>query len=318
MCKSNKKGWKYKKLGDQNCFESIMGQSSPSNTHNLEKMGLRFCQGKAEFGKMFPTPRKYCSEPTRIDEKDDVLISVRAPVGPTNLANERCCIGRGLATIRCKQNILPRFLLYAHRSIKGEIANYVCDQECGFTAIKKSQLEAVEIPVLPLDEQRRIVVRINKLTRRAKEARRLRQEAVQGIANLFHIEMKRVFSPQVMNDWAEYDGRKVFNIVLGQLDPQEKPYIDFLDGAPNSIESGTGGLLKKQLKALRELRLKSGKYYFNRCHVLYSKIRPNLQKVALPDFEGTCSADRLCPLIPNTDVVSREFLALAFLAPPFT
>lgn len=87
MSRNNKNGWEYKKLGDENYFKVIMGQSPPSKTYNLEKIGLTFFQGKAEFGKMFPTPKKYYSEPTRIAEKDDVLISVRAPVGPTNLAN---------------------------------------------------------------------------------------------------------------------------------------------------------------------------------------------------------------------------------------
>jgi len=176
MNKTNKNGWKYKKLGDENYFELIMGQSPPSKTYNLKKNGLPFFQGKAEFGKMFPTPKKYCSEPTRIAEKDDVLISVRAPVGPTNLANERCCIGRGLAAIRCKQDIIPRFLLYALRAIEGDIANSVCDQGGGFTAIKKSQLKAVKIPVPPLEEQRRIVARIEELIRRAEEARRVLHE----------------------------------------------------------------------------------------------------------------------------------------------
>ncbi len=176
MNKNNQIGWKYKKLGDENYFKIIMGQSPPSKTYNLEKKGLPFFRGKAEFGKMFPTPKKYCSEPTRIAEKDDVVISVRAPVGPTNLANVRCCIGRGLAAIRCKENVLPRFLLYALRAIEKDIASSVCDQGGSFTAIKKSQLKAVEIPVPPLDEQRRIVARIEKLTRRAEEARRVLHE----------------------------------------------------------------------------------------------------------------------------------------------
>ncbi|MCK4604345.1 MAG: restriction endonuclease subunit S, partial [Deltaproteobacteria bacterium] len=112
MSRNNKNGWKYKKLGDENYFKVIMGQSPPSKTYNFEEIGLPFFQGKAEFGKMFPMPKKYCSEPTRIAEKNDVLISVRAPVGPTNLANTRCCIGRGLAAIRCEQKVLPRFLFY--------------------------------------------------------------------------------------------------------------------------------------------------------------------------------------------------------------
>ena len=176
MSKNNRNKWEYRNLGDESYFKVIMGQSPPSSTYNFENIGLPFFQGKAEFGKMFPTPKKYCSKPTRIAEKDDVLISVRAPVGPTNLANTRCCIGRGLAAIRCEKKVLPCFLLYALRSIEDDIAKSVCDQGGGFTAIKKSQLKAVQVPVPPLDEQRRIVARIEELTRRAEEARQILRE----------------------------------------------------------------------------------------------------------------------------------------------
>jgi type I restriction enzyme S subunit len=87
--------------------------------------------------------------------------------------------------------------------------------------------------------------------------------------------------------------------------------------APDAMEIGTGRLIADKIRTAKELELKSGKYFFNASHVLYSKIRPNLRKVALPNFEGTCSAD-MYPLIPNTEVVSREFLALVLLSPPFT
>lgn len=168
-----------------------------------------------------------------------------------------------------------------------------------------------------LNEQYRIVARIEELTRRAEEAQKLRQEASKEVANLFQIELEIFFSPQEMDDWIEYDGKQVFDIVRGQIDPKEKPYIDLPHIAPNSIESGTGRLLKYQVKTPRELHLKSGKYHFNSTHVLYSKIRPNLRKVTLPDFKGTCSAD-MYPLIPNLEVVTRGFLTLALLALPFT
>ena len=202
MSKNNRNKWEYRDLGDESYFKVIMGQSPPSSTYNFENIGLPFFQGKAEFGKMFPTPKKYCSKPTRIAEKDDVLISIRAPVGPTNLANTRCCIGRGLAAIRCEKKVLPCFLLYVLRSIEDDIAKSVCDQGGGFTAIKKSQLKAVQVPVPPLDEQRRIVARIEELTRRAEEARRLRQEAIKGIERSLAATVDALFHERD-NDWTE-------------------------------------------------------------------------------------------------------------------
>lgn len=168
-----------------------------------------------------------------------------------------------------------------------------------------------------IDEQRRIAVRIEELTRRAEEARKLRREAMEKVKGLFQIELERIFQPIEIDDWAEYDARKVFDIVKGQVDPREEPYASMPHVAPDVMEIGTGRLFSDKIRTAKELELKSGKYLFDASHVLYCKIRPNLRKVALPDFEGTCSAD-MYPLIPNTEVVTREFLALVLLSPPFT
>ncbi len=184
--------------------------------------------------------------------------------------------------------------------------------------IKRDLLYGAFIPVpADVNEQRRIVARIEELTRRAEEARKLRQEAVKKVKGLFQTELERIFLPIETDDWTEYDAREVFDIVKGQVDPREEPYASMPHVAPDVMEIGTGRLFLDKVKTAKELELKSGKYLFDSSHVLYSKIRPNLRKVALPDFEGTCSAD-MYPLIPNTEVVTREFLALVLLSPPFT
>jgi hypothetical protein len=78
-------GWVWARLGD--IATILPGQSPPSHTYNAHGEGLPFFQGKSEFGESSPTARKWCSLPRRIAEPGDILISVRAPVGPTNLAN---------------------------------------------------------------------------------------------------------------------------------------------------------------------------------------------------------------------------------------
>jgi len=83
----------------------IMGQSPPSTTYNLEGDGLPFFQGKTDFGSRHPRPRQFCSAPLKIANPGDILISIRAPVGPTNIADEECCIGRGLAAIRPQKSM---------------------------------------------------------------------------------------------------------------------------------------------------------------------------------------------------------------------
>ena len=76
---------------------------------------MPFFQGKADFGDLYPTIRVYCSQPTKIAEKDDILLSVRAPVGPTNLSPGLVCIGRGLTAIRPSPEINLRYLLHYFR-----------------------------------------------------------------------------------------------------------------------------------------------------------------------------------------------------------
>ncbi len=92
------KGWMVDTM--DNHFRIIMGQSPPGNTYNEDGNGLPFYQGRIDFGFRFPSRRMYCTAPTRVANKSDTLITVRAPVGAINKALERCCIGRGVAAIR--------------------------------------------------------------------------------------------------------------------------------------------------------------------------------------------------------------------------
>jgi len=151
-------GWVDTPLSD--CCTIIMGQSPPSSAYNENGEGYPFFQGKAEFTDLRPIVRKWCTEPTKIAETDDVLISVRAPVGPTNLAPSQCCIGRGLAAIRPRGGIEPRYILYAIRSSVQGLA----DQGTGttFAAISGDILRKFMVPLAPLAEQRRIVAAIEE------------------------------------------------------------------------------------------------------------------------------------------------------------
>ncbi len=153
------KGWVKADLSQ--IADIIMGQSPPSSTYNTVGRGLPFFQGKAEFGPLYPTPAKFCDKPGKIAEKDDILISVRAPVGPTNLCKETSCIGRGLAAIRANHATSAKFLLLFFRHIEP----WLSTQGTGstFTAISRSDLECIEALLPPLNEQRRILAKMEEL-----------------------------------------------------------------------------------------------------------------------------------------------------------
>ena len=93
-------GWGVEKL--ENIANITMGQSPKGSSYNEAGEGIMFFQGSTDFGWRFPVARQYTTEPSRIAEEDDILLSVRAPVGTLNIADTRCCIGRGLAAINSK------------------------------------------------------------------------------------------------------------------------------------------------------------------------------------------------------------------------
>lgn len=136
-----------------------MGQSPDSKTYNEEKKGIPFYQGKSDFGKINPIPRVWCLNPIKIAERDDILISVRAPIGDTNIATERCCIGRGLASIRpLNENINQKYLYYILNSKYKELNKFgtgstfkaitkdnLCNLRCNQIPNIKEQIEVVTI-----------------------------------------------------------------------------------------------------------------------------------------------------------------------------
>ena len=94
------KGWIVGPLS--NIADIVMGQSPSGDSYNENQEGIIFYQGCTDFGIRFPVPRMYTTAPTRFAKKNDILLSVRAPVGSLNFTMEDCCIGRGLSALRSK------------------------------------------------------------------------------------------------------------------------------------------------------------------------------------------------------------------------
>ena len=137
-----------------------MGQSPSSNTYN-DSEGLPFYQGNGDFGKVNPIARVYCNAPIRIAECNDILISVRAPIGAINIANCKCCIGRGLASIRSTKSLSYEFVYHALIANKEKLIAQGTGST--FKSIGRSILKELPIPVPPLPIQERIVSELDLL-----------------------------------------------------------------------------------------------------------------------------------------------------------
>ena len=169
-------GWEWTTLGES--CDIVLGQSPSSDTYNVDGNGLPFYQGKAEFGDLYPTPEKWCSSPKKVAEENDILITVRAPVGPTNLCPEKSCIGRGLAAIRPRNGMPTKFFLYFLRYIEKEWD--IKATGTTFKAITGDVLRNQEMPLPPLEEQRRIVAEVE-----------LRLESARAVESAVEAGLKR-------------------------------------------------------------------------------------------------------------------------------
>jgi Restriction endonuclease S subunits len=172
-------GWEWVRL--ENAADINMGQSPSGTSYNEYGEGTPFLQGNAEFGDTYPKHKKFTTEPSKIAKKGSILISVRAPVGDTNIADLNYCIGRGLASLSLK-NGDNKYLLYLLRSMKPMIEAKGTGST--FKAISKSILNDIEIPLPPLPVQRQIVAvleQVEALKRQRQEADALTGALLQSV-----------------------------------------------------------------------------------------------------------------------------------------
>lgn len=147
-----------------------MGQSPKGDTYNEVGDGTVFYQGRGEFGDRFPTRRLFTSDPKRMAKANDILMSVRAPVGDFNVAYEDCCIGRGLASIRSKDNH-QSFVLYTVVALQ-QALNMYNGEGTVFGSINKEALNGMAISIPPLtvlDNYENMVAPIDEMIRKNYE-----------------------------------------------------------------------------------------------------------------------------------------------------
>lgn len=175
----------------------IAGQSPPSTTYNDSGDGLPFFQGKADFTDKYPKVRMWCnSEKRKEANPGDILISVRAPVGAVNLCDQRSIIGRGLSAIRPNKDVNNEFLYYFLKSQEEQIASLGTGST--FKAITQNTLGKVEIPLPPLEDQKRIAYLLSKVEGLIAQ----RKQYLQQLDDLLKSVFNDMFGDPVRNEKA--------------------------------------------------------------------------------------------------------------------
>ena len=219
--------------------EIIMGQSPESESYNDKGDGIPFYQGKSDFGEVYPTVRMYCTSPKKIAMANDILMSVRAPIGDVNIAREKCCIGRGLAAIRPRGENNLKYLFYLLDYYKERLA----EQGTGstFKAVGKDILKEFKIPVWNLEKQQMIADIVDEI----QQLIFIRREALSVLDELVKSRFVEMFGDMRTNPmgWRQSTvGKECYYIKDG---PHKSPsYVSEETGIPfistRNIVNGSG------------------------------------------------------------------------------
>ena len=277
-----------------------MGQSPDSSSYNENCSGLPFFQGNAGFGDVHPHTQIFCSSPKKTAIPGDVLISVRAPIGAVNIADQKCCIGRGLAAITPLSDSNTGFIFYFLKS-KTKILQ---SKGTGttFKAIGKDILGKLSFPDYPLSQQKQIAMRLDKI----QELVSLQKEQIRKLEQLVKSRFLEMFGDPITNP----KGWKVKSLAtVSPIDSKKTLHSNDTSWLLNldKIESNTGRIIKKDIVPVSQIG--NSVYCFQKGQVLYSKLRPYLNKVVLADEDGFCTSE-LLPLKPKEELCAVFLLFL--------
>ena len=155
-----------------------MGQSPPSEEYNSDRLGTPFLQGNAEFGPHHPTPKIYCPTANKHASPGDILLSVRAPVGAINVADQEYGIGRGLCAIRPRTNQLECcYAKYLLEVVRTEL--HVVATGSTYDAVTVDDVSNITCVVPPLAEQTQIANFLDRKTKQIDELTRIKERNIE-------------------------------------------------------------------------------------------------------------------------------------------
>ena len=239
----------------------------------------------------------------RIVKKNAVFVTCIGSIGKIGIVkNKELAFNQQINAIEANEKVLPKYLAYGIFANKRRLQ--AISNAPVVPIISKTQFGEFEIDIInDTKEQLKVV----KLLDKVSEVIAKRKEQLEKLNELIKSRFIVMFGDLKSNPrgWPVVPFSE-FAKIDGNMTTDYEKYADYPHIGIDSIEKGTGEL--KGYRTVREDSVISGKYIFTPQHIIYSKIRPNLNKVALPDFYGVCSADAY-PILPNRLNCNRVFLA---------
>ena len=236
----------------------------------------------------------------------DLLMTIVGTIGRVAIVPKELkgiCLQRSVAVIKPEREVVNnRYLMYQLQNMRPFLEKEA--RGVAQKGIYLKQVSQLDIKLPELEHQMQIV----KVLDKASKLIFLRRQQLAKLDELVKARFVEMFGDFKNNskNWPIVKFDELAKID-GNMTTDYEKYADYPHIGIDSIEKETGEL--KGYRTVKEDGVVSGKYIFTPQHIIYSKIRPNLNKVALPDFEGLCSADAY-PILPNPKNCNRIFLAL--------
>jgi type I restriction enzyme S subunit len=279
----------------------IMGQSPEGKSYNQEGNGLPFMQGSAEFGEHNPIPKKWCTDPKKIAEPGDLLLSVRAPVGDTNFADQRIAVGRGLSIIRANNESLTEYIRLV---IQLNVAELIASSGSGmFASITGKNLKEFKVNLPTLPEQKRIVDLISSVDSYI-EALQQQLESAKKSRNAVLHELLKAGG----DDWIETTLGEVAHLNPEQArDYDSDRLIKYIDLSTVTFNTGISAEIEQLPfneapdRARRVIREKD---------VIVATVRPYLKGFAFVgrEFDGQIASTGFCVIRAKSESILSELI----------
>jgi type I restriction enzyme S subunit len=302
--------WKNVALGD--VCKVIAGQSPESINYNKEGRGLAFYQGKKDFGDVYVNPPTvWTTEITKEAIKNDILMSVRAPVGPVNIATENICIGRGLAAIRATERINQAYLFYYLLKIEKEL---VGNAGAVFNSINKTQIENLLVPLPSIPTQQKIVAKLDAVFAEIDVATAAAEANAKNAEALFQSYLTEVFERFAKD--CEQRKLKDISIYMGRGKSKHRPRNDdsLYGGIYPFIQTGDVRNAKKYISSFtqtyNEKGLSQSKLW--QANTVCITIAANIAEIGILNFDA-CFPDSVIGIVVNREKISEEFLYFMLL-----
>jgi type I restriction enzyme S subunit len=245
--------------------EINMGQAPKGESYNDKGVGYPLIAGASDFGEISPLTSRHTAEPTKISRPGDIILCIRATIGDLNFSNGEYCLGRGVAGLRPKDGVVDtRYLWHSLEASADRLRSK--GRGATFLQVSKTDIAALEIPLPPLAEQKRIAAILDQ----ADALRRLRTRALDRLNTLGQAIFQEMFGDGLADRsaWAtaildkivlENDRINYGVVQPGDHDPLGVPIIRVADLASQAFNLGAVKRISREVDhSYRRSRLKGG------------------------------------------------------------